>query len=186
MRPIGAVLARTLHGSSCTALVWCQPAFMIRARVLHFRGMSSSFESAGLICWRTRLLPCHPPWAFASGVHHVCVTVCRPEDSRHFKAEDSSTFVAQTGQTFDLNYADGSHLRGFSGVDQVYMGDYKATSPFGHCPSCIIHLWCRPCVCACLVVGESARLCVSVRVCRCAPRRICIYTPAHPQLPAHT
>jgi len=60
----------------------------------------------------------------------------RPEDSRHFKAEDSSTFVAQTGQTFDLNYADGSHLRGFSGVDQVYMGDYKATSPFGVITDC--------------------------------------------------
>jgi hypothetical protein len=55
----------------------------------------------------------------------------RPEDSRHFKADQSSTFVPQSSQTFDLNYADGSHLRGFSGVDQVYMGDYKATSPFG-------------------------------------------------------
>lgn len=55
----------------------------------------------------------------------------RPEDSRHFRADQSSTFVPQSSQTFDLNYADGSHLRGFSGVDQVYMGDYKATSPFG-------------------------------------------------------
>jgi len=61
----------------------------------------------------------------------LVVSLLRPEDSRHFRAEDSSTFVAQTSQTFDLNYADGSHLRGFSGVDQIYMGDYKATSPFG-------------------------------------------------------
>ena len=79
----------------------------------------------------------------------------RPQDSRHFDATKSSTFVAQTSQvplgppcddlwakfdlslqTFDLNYADGSHLRGFSGVDQVYMGDYKATSPFGTCDLC--------------------------------------------------
>ena len=60
----------------------------------------------------------------------------RPEDSRHFRAEDSSTFVGQASQTFDLNYADGSHLRGFSGVDQVYMGDYKATSPFGVITDC--------------------------------------------------
>jgi len=60
----------------------------------------------------------------------------RPEDSRHFRPEHSSTFVPQTSQTFDLNYADGSHLRGFSGVDQVYMGDYKATSPFGVITDC--------------------------------------------------
>jgi hypothetical protein len=74
------------------------------------------------------------------------VTTFRPEDSRHFRAEDSSTFVAQTGQTFDLNYADGSHLRGFSGVDQVYMGDYKATSPFGTFRVCVyVH---TSCVCA--------------------------------------
>ena len=59
------------------------------------------------------------------------VHMYRPEDSRHFRADQSSTFVPQSSQTFDLNYADGSHLRGFSGVDQVYMGDYKATSPFG-------------------------------------------------------
>jgi len=60
----------------------------------------------------------------------------RPEDSRHFRADQSSTFVPQSSQTFDLNYADGSHLRGFSGVDQVYMGDYKATSPFGVITDC--------------------------------------------------
>ncbi|KAJ1490800.1 aspartic peptidase domain-containing protein [Baffinella frigidus] len=59
-----------------------------------------------------------------------------PTDSRHFEVENSATFVAQTSQTFDLNYADGSHLRGFSGVDQVYMGDYKATSPFGVITDC--------------------------------------------------
>ena len=60
----------------------------------------------------------------------------RPNDSRHFRVHDSQTFVPQTTQTFDLNYADGSHLRGFSGVDQVYMGDYKATSPFGVITDC--------------------------------------------------
>eukprot|EP00286_Rhodomonas_abbreviata_P012883 CAMPEP_0181331768 /NCGR_PEP_ID=MMETSP1101-20121128/24703_1 /TAXON_ID=46948 /ORGANISM="Rhodomonas abbreviata, Strain Caron Lab Isolate" /LENGTH=563 /DNA_ID=CAMNT_0023441301 /DNA_START=30 /DNA_END=1721 /DNA_ORIENTATION=+ len=60
----------------------------------------------------------------------------RPEDSRHFDVASSSTFIPQASQTFDLNYADGSHLRGFSGVDQVYMGDYKATSPFGVITDC--------------------------------------------------
>jgi len=60
----------------------------------------------------------------------------RPQDSRHFKVSESSTFVPQSFQTFDLNYADGTHLRGFSGADQVYMGDYKATAPFGVITDC--------------------------------------------------
>lgn len=60
----------------------------------------------------------------------------RPGDSRHFDVARSNTFVPQSTQTFDLNYADGSHLRGFSGVDQVYMGNYKATSPFGVITDC--------------------------------------------------
>jgi len=60
----------------------------------------------------------------------------RPQDSRHFKVSQSSTFVPQSFQTFDLNYADGTHLRGFSGADQVYMGDYKATAPFGVITDC--------------------------------------------------
>jgi hypothetical protein len=60
----------------------------------------------------------------------------RATDSRHFSIPKSSTFVAQASQTFDLNYADGSHLRGFSGVDQVFMGNYKATSPFGVITDC--------------------------------------------------
>lgn len=60
----------------------------------------------------------------------------RPGDSRHFDVARSNTFVPQSSQTFDLNYADGSHLRGFSGVDQVYMGNYKATSPFGVITDC--------------------------------------------------
>eukprot|EP00282_Hemiselmis_andersenii_P035400 CAMPEP_0169439708 /NCGR_PEP_ID=MMETSP1042-20121227/7350_1 /TAXON_ID=464988 /ORGANISM="Hemiselmis andersenii, Strain CCMP1180" /LENGTH=574 /DNA_ID=CAMNT_0009550655 /DNA_START=8 /DNA_END=1732 /DNA_ORIENTATION=- len=60
----------------------------------------------------------------------------RPNDSRHFKVDKSTTFVPESSQTFDLNYADGSHLRGFSGVDQVFMGSYKATSPFGVITDC--------------------------------------------------
>lgn len=60
----------------------------------------------------------------------------RPQDSRHFKVSESTTFVPQSFQTFDLNYADGTHLRGFSGADQVYMGDYKATAPFGVITDC--------------------------------------------------
>jgi hypothetical protein len=60
----------------------------------------------------------------------------RASDSRHFSIPKSSTFVGQASQTFDLNYADGSHLRGFSGVDQVFMGNYKATSPFGVITDC--------------------------------------------------
>jgi hypothetical protein len=42
MRPTGAVPARTLHGSSCAALVCCQTSFKIRIRALHVRGMSST------------------------------------------------------------------------------------------------------------------------------------------------
>ena len=50
----------------------------------------------------------------------------RPEDSRHFDVAQSSTFIPQASQTFDLNYADGSHLRGFSGVDQVQSARFSA------------------------------------------------------------
>jgi hypothetical protein len=60
----------------------------------------------------------------------------RASDSRHFAVSQSTTFVPQSTQTFDLNYADGTHLRGFSGVDQIYMGNYKATSPFGVITDC--------------------------------------------------
>ena len=60
----------------------------------------------------------------------------RPEDSRHFKVQDSSTFTAEVSKTFDLHYADGSHLRGFTGNDQVTMGDYNAHSPFGVITDC--------------------------------------------------
>ena len=88
-------------------------------------------------------------WGMGSVVgRDVCICVCegvgegwlggrmwRARGERR-RAEDSSTFVGQASQTFDLNYADGSHLRGFSGVDQVYMGDYKATSPFGVITDC--------------------------------------------------
>ena len=39
----------------------------------------------------------------------------RPNDSRHFDVKATSTFEPNTAKTFDLHYADGSHLRGFEG-----------------------------------------------------------------------
>lgn len=35
-----------------------------------------------------------------------------------------------------MHYADGTHLRSFTGVDQVYMGDYHAKSPFAVIVDC--------------------------------------------------
>jgi len=60
----------------------------------------------------------------------------RPQDSRHFDVAKSSTFSAKTEQRFDLHYADGTHLRGFTGIDQAYMGDFHATSPFAVITDC--------------------------------------------------
>ncbi|KAJ1493911.1 hypothetical protein T484DRAFT_2654155 [Baffinella frigidus] len=48
-------------------------------------------------------------------------TPYRPEKSRHFDASKSSSFSAITDKVFDLHYADGSHLRGFNGVDQIWV-----------------------------------------------------------------
>ncbi|EKX52294.1 hypothetical protein GUITHDRAFT_161360 [Guillardia theta CCMP2712] len=60
----------------------------------------------------------------------------RPEESRHFNVAASSSFQAQTSMTFDLHYADGSHLRGFGGKDVVQLGDYDANAPFGVITDC--------------------------------------------------
>lgn len=54
----------------------------------------------------------------------------RPQDSKHFDISRSSTFDAHPDKTQDMHYADGTHLRSFTGVDEVYMGDYHAKSPF--------------------------------------------------------
>lgn len=80
--------------------------------------------------------------AGAVGFH----TPYRPEQSRHFDVTKSSSFNPITSkvkhpchagsrwgkdgmltagplalQVFDLHYADGSHLKGFNGVDQVWV-----------------------------------------------------------------
>ena len=54
----------------------------------------------------------------------------RPQDSKHFEISSSSTFEAHPEHVQDMHYADGTHLRSFTGTDQVYMGDYHAKSPF--------------------------------------------------------
>eukprot|EP00282_Hemiselmis_andersenii_P028658 CAMPEP_0169456838 /NCGR_PEP_ID=MMETSP1042-20121227/16561_1 /TAXON_ID=464988 /ORGANISM="Hemiselmis andersenii, Strain CCMP1180" /LENGTH=484 /DNA_ID=CAMNT_0009569077 /DNA_START=8 /DNA_END=1462 /DNA_ORIENTATION=+ len=69
----------------------------------------------------------------ACGAFH---TPYRPEQSRHFDVTKSSTFSPITTKVFDLHYADGSHLKGFNGVDQVWLGDYKCTAPFGVITDC--------------------------------------------------
>ena len=60
----------------------------------------------------------------------------RPNDSRHYDSKASPAFEANTDKTFDLHYADGSHLRGFEGKDMVQLGDYEALSPFGVITDC--------------------------------------------------
>jgi len=69
----------------------------------------------------------------AVGAFH---TPYRPEQSRHYDVTQTDTFKPITEKVFDLHYADGSHLRGFNGVDQVWLGDYKCTAPFGVITDC--------------------------------------------------
>ena len=72
-------------------------------------------------------------WVAVVGAFH---TPYRPEQSRHFDVTRTSSFSPITEKIFDLHYADGSHLRGFNGVDQVWLGDYKCTAPFGVITDC--------------------------------------------------
>ena len=59
-----------------------------------------------------------------------------PEQSRHLDISKDSSFKAEPSKTFDLNYADGSHLRGFTGNSMVGIGDYSAQAPFGVLTDC--------------------------------------------------
>ena len=59
----------------------------------------------------------------------------RPEDSRHFDVTKSSSFKAKPEQTQDMHYADGTHLRSFTGVDQV-----RCSSGRGRRASCLVVL----------------------------------------------
>ena len=59
-----------------------------------------------------------------------------PEQSRHLDVQADSTFAAEADKTFDLHYADGSHLRGFTGKSVVALGDYEAEAPFGVITDC--------------------------------------------------
>jgi hypothetical protein len=60
----------------------------------------------------------------------------RPQDSRHFNVQHSSTFKAETSKKFDLSYADGTELSGFQGFDNVELGDFHAHAPFGVITDC--------------------------------------------------
>jgi len=59
-----------------------------------------------------------------------------PEQSRHLDVQADSAFKAEPDKTFDLHYADGSHLRGFTGDSVVGLGDYEAEAPFGVITDC--------------------------------------------------
>lgn len=48
-------------------------------------------------------------------------TPYKSHDSRHFKIEASSTFEADAERRFDLSYADGSELKGFTAHDIVHV-----------------------------------------------------------------
>lgn len=45
----------------------------------------------------------------------------RPGDSRKFVVDKSETFTAHADKTFDLSYADGTELKGFTGRDIVHV-----------------------------------------------------------------
>ena len=59
-----------------------------------------------------------------------------PEQSRHLDVTGDSSFKASPDKTFDLHYADGSHLRGFTGASNVGLGDYNAQADFGVITDC--------------------------------------------------
>jgi len=59
-----------------------------------------------------------------------------PEKSRHLDVSKDTSFSASPDKTFDLHYADGSHLRGFTGNSMVALGDYEAEAPFGVITDC--------------------------------------------------
>eukprot|EP00960_Hanusia_phi_P072239 767735-Hanusia_phi.AAC.1 len=60
----------------------------------------------------------------------------RPQDSRHFSIQASSTFVPETSKKFLLTYADGTVLKGFRGLDVVQLGNFHAQAPFGVVTDC--------------------------------------------------
>jgi hypothetical protein len=45
----------------------------------------------------------------------------RPQDSRKFNLGTSESFMAEPSKTFDLSYADGTELQGFTGNDIVHV-----------------------------------------------------------------
>ncbi len=57
----------------------------------------------------------------------------RPNDSRHFTVQKSTTFNPEAAKQFDLSYADGTELKGFAGHDVV------------HVRSCFIFSICHDC-----------------------------------------
>jgi hypothetical protein len=47
----------------------------------------------------------------------------KPEESRHFEIQKSSTFSPNVKKQFDLAYADGTELKGFNGNDIVHVSN---------------------------------------------------------------
>jgi hypothetical protein len=45
----------------------------------------------------------------------------KPDDSRHFDIQASSTFKPDPKKQFDLSYADGTELKGFNADDVVHV-----------------------------------------------------------------
>ena len=53
----------------------------------------------------------------------------RPQDSRKFNLGASESFLAEPSKTFDLSYADGTELQGFTGNDIVHVRDRTLMLP---------------------------------------------------------
>jgi len=71
---------------------------------------------------------------------HACVatfdTAYDPTSSRHFDPAASSSFKAEVAFTFDLNYADSTHLHGFTAEEYVEFGQFRSRVPVGIITDC--------------------------------------------------
>jgi len=72
----------------------------------------------------------------AQGTSQLFDEPYRPNDSRHFDLQKTSSFSADTTKQFDLAYADGTELKGFSGFDVVQLGNFHGRAPFGVITDC--------------------------------------------------
>ena len=72
----------------------------------------------------------------ATGTSQLFDEPYRPNESRHFDVEATSTFTSDTSKQFDLAYADGTELKGFNGFDVVQLGNFHGVAPFGVITDC--------------------------------------------------